>query len=400
MSLSHFPASLKRSSDYLSVATQVGRNLAHKDMVFFKGGLGHPPDALELSGKKIQTSGKTEISWAVHLAKLRKVQAYAEKASRVLPNLSHRHYGAMVVLDNGIEALGTNIEASRKNTFCDLRYAITNALNRFIVKTERPSGSDAAAIKSPTVKTVYLANADLNAEPPVPCSDCQSWLDSRYVSPKTQVVSLEQNPSGKGARLRSRTVKDMLPLHKGRDEPVQLITDKRPQDLPVKVSLSANQLLNAQADLPDMARSLIRHAKQDTVKKDSACHDGKPQTGAAVLLSPAGLMNRQNTFSWSNRWTEPADLRAAANALERVDRRRQLTQKLPGFLQGFFAKWLAPQQVRAIAYYGELPPIPSLGRIARKSKSSETLVITVENDVIQVRTIQDYMPEMYQTRKA
>ncbi len=399
MSLSHFPATLKHSPGYLSGATQVGQNLAQTNLVLFKGGLGHPPDVLDLSGKKIQTSGKTEIPWAAHLAKLRKVQAYAQQASRVLPNLSHRHYGAMVVLDNGIEALGTNIEASRKNTFCDLRYAITSAMNQFIAgAVERPVSGQAAQ-KTPTVKTVYLANSDLQAEPPVPCSDCQSWLDSRYVSPKTQVVSLEQAPSGEGALLRSRTVKDMLPLHQGRDEPVRLTTDKALEALPVKTSLSASQLLDAQADMPDMARSLIRHAKEDTVKKESAHQDGKAQTGAAVLLSPAGLMNRQNTFSWSNRWTEPADLRAAANALDRVDRRRHFVQKLPGFLKGFFAIWLAPQQVRAIAYYGELPPIPSLGRIARKSKSSETLVITVENDVIRVRTIQDYMPEMYQTRK-
>lgn len=414
MSLSYLPGFSKRPLGYSTA--QIGLHSVRNIRFLPKTAPKFQADVLELSGQPVQTSGETVIPWSEHLVQLRKVQAHAQKAQRFLPNFSNRHYGAMVVLNNGVEGLGTNVETSRKSTFCDLRYAVASAMNQFIVAakdahegSKDPSKDIGGDEKSPNqknptmVKTVYLTNANLNAEPPVPCSDCQSWLGShRYFSPDTQVISLELSSSDKLPLLRSRTVKDLLPLHHGRDANVRMTTDKSFYQLPVKMSESAQKVLKEKPNVQHMARMLMKQAKQGILKAEATYQkEAKLPMGAAVLLSPSELMNRQNTFSWSNRWTEPADLRAAANALERVEWRRHVAEKLPGLLQGLFKSWLAPQKVKAIAYYGnepELPPIANLGRIARKNKDSNTLVITVENDVIQVRTIQDYMPEMYYTR--
>lgn len=365
-------------------------------------------DVLAMEKQNVRIGGANNVPLAqAHLAKLRELQAYAQKVSQFYPNYSKRHYGALVVLDNGIEAMGTNVEASRQLTFCDLRYAITHAMNQSIA-TVSPSELGRVAFQ-PKVKTIYLVNADMAGAPPVPCSDCQEWLGSPLCPPDTTIVSLEKDPQrGANVVVRLRTVRDMLPLHKARLS-VRMVTDLPLASLPMQMSQFAERRL-LKKDQPvslNKLRQMLAKAQDRYLQNARLSADSGLKTGACVMLSPFESLIAADRFDWSTRWHEPADLHAVAKAFAKAEvwqkpiRRITESKWCPALVKNRAQLWLKTPKIQAVAYYGEdsqLPPIASLGRMARRRGSCETLVVMVENNVIQVRTVADFMPEMYQTK--
>ena len=340
----------------------------------------------------------------IHLANLSQVLWHAQASRDVYSNLSKRHYGAMVILDNGIKSIATNIEASRQFSICDLRAAITQGINQSIdTMKDCPT-----KLPTPTVKTIYLVNATVESDSPVPCSDCQEWLNSRFCTPDTQVISLENGPNNQGWAVHSRTVRDMLPLHIGRGS-LRLTTEKSLADLPLVTSKTAFAILE-QAEYPTSAaqlRKLLTQAQSAYQQNQSDTANSGLQTGVCMILSPFETMTSGGRFDWSTRWHEAADLSTAVQAFQQTERIQQAIRTvselscLPRFIKKQLQPWLEPPKIQAIAYYGNdpnLPPLASLGRIARERGSSNTLIVTVENDRIQLRTIADFMPEMYRTK--
>lgn len=393
MSLPHsvgrnYPLTGLMPSQLQPVAKRISRTLRGGQPVYFGGG----DEVVLQKTPQLQPVENDDLHWQ----KLKQVQAQAQKARQYYPNFSNRHYGALVVLDNGVEGMGTNTEASPQATFCDLRYAIANAMSQSIA-TQSPANTP------PKVKTIYLVNSDLEQDPaPIPCSDCQEWLASRLCAPDTQVVSLEKDNANK-ASLRIRRVKDILPIHAGRPA-TRFSTERKLSDLPVEITEAAKpawKAMGGEYKASKQIQALLKEAKQAFLEQSSQ-HSKKAdfQAGAAVLLEPSGLIRRAGRFAWSSRWFEPADLRAASAALEAVSRQQATIHKLPAFIQAFLKSRLEPPKIQAVAYYGrdtQLPPIASLGRMVRQYGSVGTLLVTVENDVIQVRTIRDVMPEMYRS---
>jgi cytidine deaminase len=361
-------------------------------------------DVLDIFSMPIRMPEMPPSEREIHLTNLFQVLRHARASQNVYSNLSKRHYGAMVILDNGIQSIGTNVEASRQTVFCDLRYAITNGMNLSIAAAKDCE----LRLPTPKVKTIYLVNATVEGDSPVPCSDCQEWLNSRFCSPDTQVISLEKNPEGIGAMVRTRTVRDMLPFHQGRTA-VRLTTEKAIADLPVGMSESAARLLNSTSDsrFPEKLRKLAAQAQSAYQRNKSASADSGLRTGVAMMLSPLGQIVSGGRFDWSTRWHESADLATAVQAFQQTERAQQAIRGLtewrwmPHFINQKLQSWLEPPKIRAVAYYGDdaqLPPLASLGRIARHRGSSETLIVTVEDDQLQMRTIADFMPEMYRKK--
>lgn len=365
-------------------------------------------DQLDLKNKPIRVVGELPGDLDTHLAAMNRVVSHAQKARKV-GNLSGRHYGALVEFANGVQGLGTNVEASRQTTFCDLRYAVNEAFNRSLEEADE-AALDPASLK---VKTVYMANAEVDGLPAVPCSDCQEWLNSDFFDADTRMISLEKDADKDDYYLYARPLADMLPLHKGRPEKPRMTTEQPLGELDFDLSDKAaavlsqpgNQVLDS--DLK-MRRLLSRAQKayeenrssEYTEKAAKKEKDVSRRTGVSVLVSPFNLMMRGGRFEWTTRWFEAADLKTGALAFQLAQTLQALLQRLPGFLQKALEPLTAGPKIKAVAYYGDdpdLPPIASLGRIGRRRGSEDTLIITVENDRIQIRTISDFLPEIYKT---
>ncbi len=366
-------------------------------------------DQLDLQHKPLAVKGDLPGDKEHHLAALNRVVAHAQKAQK-LGNLSGRHYGALVEFENGVQGLGTNVEATRQTTFCDLRFAINDAYNKSLQEADEAD----LAPQRLKVKTVYLANAQLDGLPPVPCSDCQEWLNSEFFDPDTRMVSLERDPEQGEYFIHARPLSAMLPLHKGRAEKPRMTTDQPLDQLPFDLSAHARTVLAAHGqghlDSEAKMRRLLARAQKAydenvtseyTRQAQEEGEDAARRTGACVLAAPLNLMMSGSRFEWTTRWFEAADLKTGALAFQLAARLHQLLKRLiPGFLQKPLERLLQGPRIQAVAYYGEdpdLPPIASLGRIGRRRGSEDTLIVTVENDRIQIRTIQDFLPELYRT---
>ncbi|WP_373532933.1 hypothetical protein [Vampirovibrio sp.] len=358
------------------------------------------PAGLEQTDRFIRTAPDSKLL-ANHGLQLRKLQTHAEMAAKLTPNYSGRHYGALVVLADGTEGMSTNLEASRQVSLCDLRLALGAARNRWI---ESKVGSPSGSLQVPEVQTIYLVNANLDGDQPIPCADCQEWLASPLCPPDTRVISLERGAGATDPIIRTRTVRQMLPLYKDREPPV--LTTTRPlKTLPVSYSpLAQNVVARSETALSDkQVKTLVLKAQQAFQQNQSLAKDSGLAAGASVLLHPSGLITEAGRVDWSTRWQQPADLTAAAIGLARCNGLPETAK--PSWRQWFSGgrRQLPPeseasQSIQAVAYYGNdsgLPPITSLGRMARKRGSAQTLVITVEQSQIQVRTVKDFIPELY-----
>jgi len=361
---------------------------------------GAQSDQLDIDWKNLRVEGGSVSEGQRYLPKLLAVMEHAQKSRRFYPNLSHRHYGAAVEMDNGVEAIGTNVEASRQAVQCDLRYATTAAFNQSVAM--QPTGL-AEAPPLPKVKNVFLVNADFQGDRPVPCSDCQEWMGSRFYAPNTKVVSLER--SGENAPLvRIRTVADMLRFHIGRPAPVRMTTEQPIKKLLINISPRAKQALQEKKLSGPEMQKMVQQAQKAYLQNENAAADSGLKTGVCVKVG--SKLYSRGRFDWSTRWFEPADLRAASDGIEASEPKEnqskwRSSRWVPGVIKIWLQKSPPKPILHALAYYGDdssQPALPSLGRLARHRGSAQTLVLTVENDAIQCRTIADFMPEMYQTR--
>lgn len=356
---------------------------AKKTATLLFRGQGDQADVLSLTGAGVRPElSDPEVSPSSHWARLKKLQAHAQASARLIPNYSGRHYGALVVLADGTEAMSANVEASRQVSLCDLQLAIGAAQNRWIEKhvSQLPESAQV-----PAVRAVYLVNANLEGDQPIPCADCQKWLASPLCPPDVKIISLEKTNNKNNDTIepimRIRTVQQMLPLYK-RENPA--FTTVLPLDaLPVRYSLFAEKAIEQLGKFlsREQIQTLLERAQKSFHDNASLAKDSGLPAGASVLLMPSGIISEGGRVDWSTRWHDPADLATAAAALCVASQQD--------------AK---PQTIQAVAYYGNdpnLPPIASLGRMARKRGSANTFIINVEQDQIQLRTIQDFLPELY-----
>ncbi|WP_303672644.1 hypothetical protein [Vampirovibrio chlorellavorus] len=325
-----------------------------------------------------------------HQQHLERLQRHAQTAARLAPNYSGRHYAALVKLADGTEGISANVEASRQLTLCDLRLAIGAAQNQWI---QKQSQHQQGPTSLPPVKTIYLVSANLKDDHPIPCADCQEWLASPICPPDTSVISLEKNAAGQPPIMRQRSVREMLPLYKGRT--ILSKTNRPMADLPVTFSTLANTHPPDQYPSlsPKAARDLMDQAQNAYLANRSLARDSRVPTGVAMLLYPSGRLITGARVDWSTRWHVPADLATVAAGLTRK------SPEAPADENGPSPK---PEKIQAVAYYGDdtqLPPITSLGRIARNRGSAETRILTIEDDTLQVRTIKDFLPELYRDGK-
>ena len=312
----------------------------------------------------------------VLVAKALETYTAVQKEAVEHQNFSDFHVHAAVELSNGAWASAPNIELSREVTLCAERTAILAAL------ANAPAGTK--------VKTVVVSNSGGDFKKL--CAECLSWLATgKFFSPDTEVVSVARDPATGRVSISIRTLKSILPYHLDADRQPSL-SDKPVSSLQVSLSQAA---AGASASA---AQSLMAQAAKTYGKGAADKFSAKP-SAAAVRLSDSRTASAVR-FQWAARFSEYEDLGAASQALEASAKRRARLAKVLGWfgLEKRFAAALAAPSIEAIAYYGadtDLPPIASIGRLTRQGAGPETLIIRIEDGRVSVRTLGEYMTEIY-----
>ncbi|MBI5240698.1 MAG: hypothetical protein HY926_09515 [Elusimicrobia bacterium] len=308
------------------------------------------------------------------VAKALETYTAVQKEAAETPNFSNFHVHAAVELSDGRWVSAPNVELSREVTLCAERTAILAAL------ADAPAGTK--------VKTVVVSNS--GGEFKKLCAECLSWLATgKFFSPDTEVVSVARDPATGRVAIRVRTLKSILPYH--------LAADRQPSlsDKPVSsLEVSLSQAAAAAGASASTAKALTAQAAKTYGKGAADKFSAKP-SAAAVRLSDSRTASAVR-FQWAARFSEYEDLGAASQALEASAKRRALIARVAGFF-GLKTR-SAPPSIEAIAYYGQdadLPPIASIGRLTRQGAGPNTLIIRIEDGRVVVRTLGEYMTEIY-----
>jgi cytidine deaminase len=294
--------------------------------------------------------------------------------------------------DTSIWGQGVNIVLSTSQVLCSERASVTDA---FTENISNPTLSETQPKSK--VKTMILSTVNL-AEELTPCSDCMSWLNtSTYFEPDTRIVNLIQDSSTKQPQLWVRTLRDILPLW-GMQKPS--ISYRMLDSLPIKLSPSAQSMPHL---TPEKVRDLVKRAKQDYMESQPTKFTQSKLSCAALFSN--GVISADSRFEWHKRLVESADLNAVGKGFRPRPTWKTMLMSPLSKIGSVLKKWLThtpPEEptVKAIAYYGhveeEIPDIRSLGYLAKKQHgSADVLVVCIEDDVIQVRTIRDYLPNLY-----
>ncbi len=350
-----------------------------QDTIQFQGQSAlHKKYGIDPNKLTVRPSGtQLPVSKRVLLTKLLEAHEHALK-NQALGNFSNRYFSTHMLFTDGRWALGTNMELSRDdNLLCGERSAIINGWNQWLQKIPLSSLLKQQATTPTQARLLVMSGAGPITDPVFgsPCSECQSWLSSqKYIHPDTQIVVLRQDPQTQKSYLWVRPMKDLLPLLP-EHQPSQ--TGAPIEQLTLQISEKAQAVLKHQKIDPLHMRQLIRSAQEAYTQNQTAFLSGK-NTAAAVLLSDGQgqkILPGQR-LDWTARWYLPPDLLAAAKGI----------QTNPN------------SKIQAVAYYGDepVPNIKNLGILAQQTWGSpDTLIVTVQNQTLQVRTIRDYMSDIY-----
>ena len=102
---------------------------------------------------------------------------------------------------------------------------------------------------------------------------------------------------------------------------------------------------------------------------------------ASVLFHESDEIFKARRVEWVPRWPQDSDLIAAQIGINVLNQ-----------------KGIPDPIVKAVAYYGdhqELPSIKSNGRLAQRRGSKDVIIISIENNSIQIRSIRDYQPHIH-----
>lgn len=397
-------------------------SMPQNDVVEFTGrrnilaDYGINPDEVEVVSKSPQAiDRKTKI---LLIQKVLEAHEQAAK-NKELGNLSGRTFATNMMFENGHWAVASNIENSDEIVLCGERSALVTVWNKTLSKLSLGKLRTDAAYKQKALnglKVKYMAMSNFSPPGTAPagnaCSDCLSWMNlDRFFQASTQIAVINKDPQNGKYKLTIRPLTEQLPYW-GKQQPS--ITDKPIESLPVQISDRAKAAVVKANISQEQLIETIQKAKEAYEDAQTTELSDK-KVAASVLLSPGDVISKAERMDWTRRWFIPPDILAASNGYQLVKQCQRLIQSgmqnlqkvLPsGGDNADLAQKLVGHEkddvkINAVAYYGneKVPYIESLGRISQDRGSGDTLVVLVENDTVQVRTILDYMPYLYISSK-
>ena len=324
-------------------------------------------------------------------------------------NQSGRFYVTNAHMQNGVWGLGTNIELALSDDIllCGERSATVRAFNGALDKfsladfqddAKRAEIKDGMKIDFMALSSGHKDFGD-DAAAGSPCSECQSWISTKeYFSPTTQIASVIKDPDKDGHWiLRVNEARDFLPLLATQ---AASQSDETPYSLPVDFSDKAKASLAdmgvSEAGFEDTARELLNKSK--TAFDAEPTENMSGQRYAVTALFPDSKIYTQARVDLNPRWPSLVpDLAVLAEGVREGMKPAVANRTMEHRVALAPEKPEAPQ-VQALAYWSETPKptVQNVGKLAQKQVGNpNALVVVVENDRIQVRTLLDYITEIY-----
>lgn len=343
------------------------------------------PDEIEIKSNDSIYIDKEQK--ALFIEKLLEAHELAKKNVN-MGNLVGLGFASNMCLADDTWHLATNFNNTRNDisSICGERSAVIVAYNDFLKKAlEEKTGETTSDFR---VKYIAMSSAkplgeDKNASSP--CADCLSWFNTtKHFDDDAKIVFFTKDKKENKMYLEFRTLKEILPM-RGRDEIDSMPNSSSTRLTSIVMSSDAKRIMDEKGiDTDDIRKTLLR-AKERYLRTDFTTYSSQ---NIAACIQTRGHRFTAPKIDWSKRWfVEPAEF-AIAKSFEK------------------FNETIAPD---IIAYYGDnlaqsentiekdgIVSIKTLGRIKAIDPKSEPLIVLVnDNDEIDVRSINDYMPNMF-----
>lgn len=345
---------------------------------------------------KIVATSEIKIDRETKVKLIEKILEAHEHAQKnfLWGNIAKAGYATNIGLANGSWHLATNFNNTRNeiSAICGERSTLLGAYNDTIKKLSLTKLKKNKTYINKTQKgfqATYLAmssykpiGTDKNAASP--CVDCLSWFNTdRIFKDNTRVASLEKDENS-SLCLKIKTLKEMLPY---RNEKESIINcDKKIRELGFDITPDATEVMKKKNISNDQILKLIEEAKN--THDSNECTDFSTQNIGASVLTNKGDIITGKKIDWSKRWfMEPAEF-AISKAVENSPKNTIINA------MAYYGKGIIVDE-NGIEHRDGVVSLETLGRVKTKYGSSETLVLSVIDDKIAVRTIDNYMPEKF-----
>lgn len=301
-------------------------------------------------------------------------------------NISKSGFATNIGLTNGNWHLATNFNNTRNDisAICGERSAVLGAYNDLLKQSPIITPQDKPALD---FKVKYLAmstykepGTDTNSASP--CAECLSWLNTtRYFDDDTVIASLEKDNNTGIFQLRLSKISQYLPLRNEVNYADDIDVDTMPVKLTKEALEAAKQKGITEQEIKDMVTKTVQAYKKNNLT-------GISNHNIAASIMSAGRIYTAAKIDFSKRWYIDPVLFATGKAIEETGENTSID---------------------AICYVGNskvtdqygfthndgVVNLKTLGALNTKYAKADSLIITTTNDSINVRTIENYMPDRF-----
>lgn len=370
------------------------------DKVFFSG-VGNilsrykinPEEIQIFSSKNINIDNETK---EILIKKLIEAHEHAKK-NVLTGNITKSAYSTNFGLVDGTWGEpATNFNNTSNSSICGERSSVLLGFNKLLKKMslnklEKSQQYREQFEKRFKVKYIVMSSAkeigtDKNASSP--CADCLSWFNTdKLFKDDSQIVFFDKDEKGKLC-VKMRSLEEVLPFRNEKSSMIEGV--KKLRELDFAITPDALLAMKEKNISKDDVLILLQKAKKAREANENAKYTNL--NVAASVLTNSRKIKTEAKFDWTKRWVDEPAEEAAKKAIKQG-------QKLKG-----------NTKIDAVAYYGNgsvidekgvnhiesVVSLQTLGKLKIEHGSGSTLVISIADDKIAVRTIDDYMPKQFE----
>lgn len=291
----------------------------------------------------------------------------------------------------------TNFNNTSNSSICGERSSVLLGFNKLLKKMslkklEKSQQYREQFEKRFKVKYIVMSSAkeigtDKNASSP--CADCLSWFNTdKFFTDDSQIVFFGKDENGKLC-VKMRSLKETLPYRNEKDSII--MGAKKLIELDFAVTPEAEKVMQEKNISKKDVLNLLEKAKKAREINKNTKYTGL--NVAASVLTNRRNIKTESKFDWSKRWIDEPAEEAAKKAIKQGQKSKAANTKID-----------------AVAYYGNgsvvdekgvkhsesAVSLQTLGKLKMEHGSNSTLVISVVDDKIAVRTIDNYMPRQFE----
>lgn len=353
------------------------------------------PDEIQIfSSKNISVDNETK---EILIKKLIEAHEHAKK-NVLTGNITKSGYATNLGLIDGTWGEpATNFNNTSNSSICGERSSVLLGFNKLLKKMslrklEKSQQYREQFEKKFKVKYIVMSSAkeigtDKNASSP--CADCLSWFNTdKFFADDSQIIFFDKDEKGKLC-VKMRSLKETLPFRNETDSIIK--GAKKLSELDFAVTSKAESVMKEKNISKNDVLKLLQKAKKARELNENAKYTNL--NVAASVLTNTRKTQTDAKFDWTKRWIDEPAEEAAKKAIKQGQKLKDANTKID-----------------AIAYYGNgnvfddnrfkhtdgVVSLQTLGKLKIEHGSGSTLVVSVVDDKIAVRTIDDYMPKQFE----